>query len=112
MDFGLFNPNLLEQDTQVATLELSRRHLLPSPRHLLDEDQSLPTKIDEFYLKFRFYYEDPIVTTNPTATKNVFFMFREVNIITANTMFHSVCLEHPSECAHTLISKFQVKDTD
>ena len=76
--------------------------------HLLDEDQGLPTKIDEFYLKFGFYYEEIQLLPPIRGTKNVFFMFREVEFNHGEyDVPQCVSGTDPSECAHTLISNFK-----
>ena len=110
-----FNPNLMEQKNPSCDIRTYRGGMTCCHHHvhLLDADQRLPTKVDEFFLKFRFYYEEnPIVVTDPQATKNVFFMFREVEF---NHGEYDVpqCTpgSDPRECVHTLVSNFQVKDT-
>ena len=110
-----FNPNLIEQQNPSCDIRTYRGGMTCCHHHvhLLDANQNLPAKVDEFYLKFRFYYEEaPIVVSDPAATKNVFFMFREVEF---NHGEYDIpqCIPgtDPRECVHTLISNFQVKDT-
>ena len=110
-----YNPNLLEQKNPSCDIATYRGGMTCCHHkvRLLDEDQTLPDTVDEFYLKFRFYYEkEPIDVTSIHATKNVFFLFREVEF---NHGEYDVpqCKTgtDPTECVHTLISSFQVKDT-
>ena len=76
-----FNPNLIEQHNPSCDIATYRGGMTCCHHQvrLLDQNQTLPNRIDDFYLKFRFYYEEaPIDLTAPNHTKNVFFLFREV----------------------------------
>jgi hypothetical protein len=110
-----YNPNLIEQQNPSCDISTYRGGMscCHNNVYLLDQDQELPTRVDTFWLKFRFYYEELPIDTTKSITKNVFFMFREVeynhgeyDVPQCNTKTTA-----PSDCVHTLTSNFQVIDT-
>ena len=114
-----YNPLLLEQNNPSCDIVTYRGGMTccHDGVHLLDADQELPKKVDEFYAKFRFYYEpNPVPKVDAwhqkNVTKNAFFMFREVEY---NHGEYDIIKAHagtpPNERIDTLISNFQVKDT-
>jgi hypothetical protein len=111
-----FNPNLIEQKNPSCDIATYRGGMTCCHHkvRLLDHNQTLPTQIDDFYLKFRFYYEEtPVDTSAPIHTKNVFFLFREVeyNHGEYDVTQCDLTTTHPKDCVHTLTSSFQVIDT-
>eukprot|EP00949_MAST-11_sp_MAST-11-sp1_P003017 g3017.t1 len=114
-----FNPILQEQRNPSCDITTYRGGMTCCHNgvHLLDADQDLPTKVDEFYAKFRFYYEpDPVPPVDAWheegVTRNAFFLFREVEYNHGEyDIIQAPPGTPPEERIHTLISNFQVNDT-
>jgi hypothetical protein len=114
-----FNPILQEQHNPSCDITTYRGGMTccHDGVHLLDADQELPTKVDEFYAKFRFYYEpDPVPDVDAWhetgVTRNAFFLFREVEFNHGEYDIVPAAPDTPpEERVDTLISNFQVKDT-
>lgn len=87
---------------------------------LLDAEQEIPAPTFRFWMKYRFYYEDPqnATATNTVASlypgldyQNAFFMFRETEVAHGEYDVPKCAAgTPPEECVHTVVGHFQVKD--
>ncbi len=112
-----FNPELQAQRNPSCDIRTYRGGMTccHDGVRLLDADQPLPTRQDNFVAKFRFYFESEAVEDTPPTrnrTENAFFLFREVEY---NHGEYDVPQAQPGtppeERVHTLISSFTVRDT-
>eukprot|EP01002_Notosolenus_urceolatus_P007757 NODE_306_length_2266_cov_21.156067_g238_i0.p1 GENE.NODE_306_length_2266_cov_21.156067_g238_i0~~NODE_306_length_2266_cov_21.156067_g238_i0.p1 ORF type:complete len:721 (+),score=196.19 NODE_306_length_2266_cov_21.156067_g238_i0:236-2164(+) len=81
--------------------------------YLLDKDQQIPTPVDTYRLKFRFYYEPyvPATPSVPASHENLPRLYFQTEAW-AGEYDVPLCTPgtDPSECVHMITAHFMVKD--